>query len=124
MSDKITIAINDVWSSESANTHTASYERIGYHAHTADLYRGMLDGAGETDCIIIITRSTPTGHIYRTTLHGYEYCLQCGLIVVSVDPHRCPHCHFPTERFTAGPNGSICLGSDCYRTDHYPTYEL
>jgi hypothetical protein len=118
----ITISINDTWSAECDHVYTHSYERLGYHANTSSLYRGMLDGCAESDCTITIYRVNASGDIVKTTFSGYEYCLHCGLIVVSSEDHTCPNCNLPTERFERGANDTIILGVDSYRTDHYPTW--
>ena len=40
----IFIAINNVWASRNKDgSHTASYEKLGYHRSTKELYQGFLD---------------------------------------------------------------------------------
>ena len=42
------IAINNVWASRNKDeSHTASYEKLGYHRSTKELYQGFLDSGVE-----------------------------------------------------------------------------
>jgi len=54
--DAIHIAVNNVWSAAMKDgASLSSSEKIGYHAHTAELLRGFLDSG----CPIIVHRVTP-----------------------------------------------------------------
>jgi hypothetical protein len=44
---QVTIGQNDVWGAHHGNTSISSYEKLGYHANTADLLRGFLDSGVE-----------------------------------------------------------------------------
>ncbi|MER6102426.1 hypothetical protein ABT115_08865 [Streptomyces sp. NPDC001832] len=51
--DRITICANGTWTADIEGPHTyrwlTSTEGIGYHAHTASLLRGFLDGPAPVD---------------------------------------------------------------------------
>lgn len=50
---RIYIAENDVWSARMMDgSHIDSYEKIGYHAHTASLMKGFIDSG----CFIKVFR--------------------------------------------------------------------
>ena len=41
---KFSVAVNNVWSCDCKNGgFLSSYEKLGYHAHTASFFRGVLD---------------------------------------------------------------------------------
>jgi hypothetical protein len=55
---EVTIAINDTWGATSDNGgHITSYQRIGYHADTAELLRGILDSG----CKLAVYRDNGRG---------------------------------------------------------------